>query len=343
MGSTAPLAGKPPLEALLSAARSVASFIEDPKNNAVKDELLRTQGWKMPELISHVIFLEGPQGSLWGYRGGAAKVLADGLAENQENPVLVQVLHMDSRTVCVGLGDVVSPQIAVKAAVEAADYLEFLKNHDQENHHALLKVLIGSGEWGSRKKFSTMLAIFRSLRDHHPNSIFKSVPEESIPILAKILMEFSHMPEVRKHRKRAALACVSREFVVAVQRDIHDFLTSDLQRGREGDDTGIARGIAAASLPESKTPQAFRMRFLQSHGQAAQMEEVQVDLLLTIAGLPGSRITDFEDDPELVNFLRSTFTTFEKDPEVQELHGQIAAAVAQWAILAMQQQASSQV
>ena len=325
---------KPEIEVLVTAARQLSAFIEDSKNQTVKDEMLLNQALRNPELLTHIIVTEGHNGELWEYKGHGVKVLMEGILENEEDPLISQILRAE-RTVCAKLGDVVSPKIAAAAAIEAADYLEFLKAHKPEKHKSLMRELVGAGEWGTRKRFSTYMIVFQSLRRNHPNSLFRGVPEESMPVLAKILIEFSNIPEVRRHRKRAAFACVSREFVLAVQRDIHDFLTSDLHP-EATDETGIAAGIAEATLAAEKTPHAFRMKFIQAHMQPNVLDELQVELLLTIASLPGSRIDDFENDADLIRYLKGELNQYSKDPEIQEIHNQIAGAITQWMLMSMQ-------
>ena len=327
--SAAAAAGPPaPRHVVVNAARIISEFIDEGKNHAVKDELLYTLASKTDDVLAHIILSQGSSGELWEYRGRAIRVLLAGLSESADDPTVAFHLKRESRMACVGLGDIVGPQVAEKVAVEAADYLEYLKAHKPEQHDALVKELIGDGSWSGNhfQEFSTYMKVFTSLRENHPNSVFASVPDSSIPALAKILHEYSDLPEVRKNRQRAAAACMTKDFVLAVSQDILAFLGSDLPARCGG---GGGGGALPPDLPPEKHPKALRSRLAAAHasGDVAAQDDAHVDMLLAVSELPGSRIMDFRGDACMLRTLKGMMKPFESDPDVQRIHTQMAATV----------------
>eukprot|EP01059_Diplonema_ambulator_P012806 TRINITY_DN23287_c0_g1_i1.p1 TRINITY_DN23287_c0_g1~~TRINITY_DN23287_c0_g1_i1.p1 ORF type:complete len:885 (+),score=256.66 TRINITY_DN23287_c0_g1_i1:51-2657(+) len=195
------------------------------------------------------------------------------------------------------LSEMVTPEVASRVAAEAADFLEEMAQSPQKDE--FMKELIGSGDWGPKQDFTASIAIFNMMRQRG-SSVLANIEPHLIPVLAKVLAEFSDHPEVRENRRRAAAAAFTKDLAVAIQKD----------------------ALAFISKPDNEKMRAM----LQSCLKNGDPRGVRKELLAALCNEPGSRLSDFRGEKG-VEELNGLLAPYDEDPDLLAANQQIAESV----------------
>eukprot|EP01060_Flectonema_neradi_P023794 TRINITY_DN3215_c0_g1_i1.p1 TRINITY_DN3215_c0_g1~~TRINITY_DN3215_c0_g1_i1.p1 ORF type:complete len:923 (+),score=187.92 TRINITY_DN3215_c0_g1_i1:113-2881(+) len=301
---------------MISVVKEIADFITQPLNHGLREEIRRIAflGEGSPSQdnahpIACYLFTkasENPNSVLWEFKSCIEQLVKAlrGSAYSHEPEVQVQRLRI--------MGAMVTPEIAAKVSNEAVEYFENPDN-EEEREELVRSIIVGcdtptksTEEWSEQKNLSASVAVLAKLRQN-PNSVIKSVQDEGLPVLAKILNEFNDLPEVRLNRQRAVCASVTGDIAFAIANDVLRFVRDpdNLQRVKQIGD-GLLNGVSGGR------------------------EMAELGILLEIAKIPGSRLSDFKNVPlDEFRELKKSLERFKNLPEIVETKKKIARRIFQ--------------
>ena len=304
---------------MITVVKEIADYVTLPTNQNLREEVRRIAflGEGQPDQDNaHPIALylftkvsEDPNSALWEFKtciGQLVSALRDS-SYSLEPEVQVQRLRI--------MGAMVTPEIAAKVSSEAVEYFEN-PNNKEEREELVKSIIISSHttkeaedewvEWNDQKNLSASVAVLAKLRQN-PNSVIKAVRDDGLPVLAKILNEFNDLPEVRLNRQRAVCASVTGDIAFAIAKDVLRFVRdpNNVQKVKSFGD-GLLNGVNGGR------------------------EVAELGILLEIAKMTGSRLSDFKEVPiEDFKKLQDSLERFKNLPEIVDTKRKIARRIFQ--------------